>query len=291
MKILLRGKHGLVRFELQRAMVLMGEIMDVNHHVFDFADSAAIRYLIAYVASQIIGNPAAYTAVDKAESEPELVQAINSSSPDIFGQEAKKLGALVRRLSLRQHKAGRLHRRGQPQIAKDRWPDQAGRRTCAASRRHRQPDLSGQLSLWCPWRQLCYYHVALRHRTRCSQYRRRSMLRLDLGSVACRRHSAGYLPLPVRGAGTFPSDIYHLVAGGLITLHVYAQTCVRAAEAAAKRLKVRGDDISHCHHRFPLLSHGRPTRTSPPSACKPPLNCTRSTGGAVSSTCCKKYCD
>lgn len=255
MKIFHRGKHSLVRFELQRVMALMGEIMELNHHVCAFADSAAIRYLIAYVASRIIVNPAAYTAVDKAESGPEQVQAINASSPDIFGQEAKKLGALVYRLRLRQHEEGRLHCRRQPQLAKDRWPNQACRRTCAASRWHRQPHISDQLSLWCPRWQLCYDHVALRHRTRCSQNRRRSMLRPDLGRVACRRHSTGHLPLSARGAGNFPFDFYYLAAGGLTTWHAYAQTCVRAA-------------------------------IGPQAAFS-----TRSTGSAVSSTCCNGYCD
>lgn len=95
MKILLTGKHGQVGFELQRALAPLGEIVAVDHHDCDLADPAAIRSLVAEVAPQIIVNPAAYTAVDKAESEPELAQAINASAPGILGEEAKKLGALV----------------------------------------------------------------------------------------------------------------------------------------------------------------------------------------------------
>jgi dTDP-4-dehydrorhamnose reductase len=93
--ILLTGKNGQVGFELQRALAPLGEIVAVDHADCDLAQPDAIRRLVKEVEPQIIVNPAAYTAVDKAEAEPALAQAINGVAPGLFGEEAKRLDALV----------------------------------------------------------------------------------------------------------------------------------------------------------------------------------------------------
>lgn len=95
MKILLTGKNGQVGFELQRALAPLGEVVAVDHQECDLADARAIRKLVAEVSPKIIVNPAAYTAVDKAESESELAFAINAKAPGILGEEAEKIGASV----------------------------------------------------------------------------------------------------------------------------------------------------------------------------------------------------
>lgn len=95
MKILLTGKHGQVGFELQRALAPLGEVHAVDYVECDLADAAAISALVRSVRPDLIVNPAAYTAVDKAESEPELAHAINAIAPGVLGTEAEKLGAWV----------------------------------------------------------------------------------------------------------------------------------------------------------------------------------------------------
>lgn len=95
MKILLTGKNGQVGFELQRALAPLGELVAVDVEDCDLLSPDAIRKLVAEVQPQVIINPAAYTAVDKAESEPDLAQAINADAPRIFGEEAARLAALV----------------------------------------------------------------------------------------------------------------------------------------------------------------------------------------------------
>lgn len=95
MKILLTGKQGQVGFELQRALAPLGDVYAVDYAECDLADAAAIRALVRSHNPDLIVNPAAYTAVDKAESEPDLAHAINAVAPGVFGEEAAKRGAWI----------------------------------------------------------------------------------------------------------------------------------------------------------------------------------------------------
>ncbi len=94
-KILLTGKNGQVGWELQRTLACLGEVVAVDRQGLDISSADAIRALIREVKPQLIVNPAAYTAVDKAEGEPELAQAVNGVAPGIMAEEAKRLGALL----------------------------------------------------------------------------------------------------------------------------------------------------------------------------------------------------
>lgn len=97
MKILLFGKSGQVGWELQRSLAFMGELvaLDVNDQELcgDFTHPDSIIQTIHSVSPDVIVNAAAYTAVDKAESESELADTINTQAPEILAQESRKLGA------------------------------------------------------------------------------------------------------------------------------------------------------------------------------------------------------
>lgn len=95
MKILLTGKNGQVGFELQRALAPLGEVVAVDMEDCDLGNPEAIRALVRNVKPKIIVNPAAYTAVDKAETDQATAYAVNATAPGIFGEEAAKLQALV----------------------------------------------------------------------------------------------------------------------------------------------------------------------------------------------------
>ncbi|MGL4994733.1 MAG: dTDP-4-dehydrorhamnose reductase, partial [Deefgea sp.] len=94
-KILVTGKNGQVGFELQRSLSVLGEVIAVDRGDCDLSNPAAIRKLVQRVRPDIIVNPAAHTAVDKAESEVELATLLNATAPQIFAEEAAKLGALL----------------------------------------------------------------------------------------------------------------------------------------------------------------------------------------------------
>jgi len=94
-KILLTGTTGQVGWELRRALMPLGEIIAPDRHALDLANPDSIRAMIRNVQPDAIVNPAAYTAVDKAESEPELAIAINSIAPEIMAEEALRLRAVM----------------------------------------------------------------------------------------------------------------------------------------------------------------------------------------------------
>jgi len=94
-KILLTGKNGQVGWELQRALASLGDIIAVGQREMDLADPDSIRKVIREARPGLIVNSAAYTAVDKAESEPELAMHINGVAPGIMAEEAKRLKAAI----------------------------------------------------------------------------------------------------------------------------------------------------------------------------------------------------
>jgi dTDP-4-dehydrorhamnose reductase len=94
-KILVIGKTGQVGWELQRTLATLGKVIALDRHGMDLVDPDSIRSAIRSCSPQIIVNAAAYTAVDQAESEPDLALAINGIAPSIMAEEAKKLGALL----------------------------------------------------------------------------------------------------------------------------------------------------------------------------------------------------
>lgn len=81
MRILLTGVNGQMGWELRRTLAPLGEVIAADRKVLDLADTAHIRSQVAALAPDLIVNPAAYTAVDQAESEPALAYAINAAAP------------------------------------------------------------------------------------------------------------------------------------------------------------------------------------------------------------------
>ena len=93
--ILIIGKIGQVGWELRRTLAPLGRLVSVDFPEIDLTDGNSIRKWVRQSAPNIIVNAAAYTAVDKAESEPERCHQINALAPAILAEEAKKAGALL----------------------------------------------------------------------------------------------------------------------------------------------------------------------------------------------------
>lgn len=98
-RILLLGKGGQVGWELQRSLAPLGELIAVDFDSTelcgDFTNLAGLAATVQVVKPDVIVNAAAHTAVDKAESEPDLARLINADAPGVLAREAAKLGALL----------------------------------------------------------------------------------------------------------------------------------------------------------------------------------------------------
>ncbi|HWX19349.1 MAG TPA: dTDP-4-dehydrorhamnose reductase [Candidatus Binatia bacterium] len=93
--ILVIGKIGQVGWELRRTLAPLGTLVCVDYPEIDLTDPGSIRKWVRETAPTVLVNAAAYTAVDKAETEPERCQQINGLAPGILAEEAKKVGALL----------------------------------------------------------------------------------------------------------------------------------------------------------------------------------------------------
>jgi dTDP-4-dehydrorhamnose reductase len=96
MKILLFGPHGQVGWQLQRSLAPLGEVIARDRQDGgDLADLDALAAAVRAVRPAVIVNAAAYTAVDKAESEPQIARRINAEAPAVLAREAAACGALL----------------------------------------------------------------------------------------------------------------------------------------------------------------------------------------------------
>jgi dTDP-4-dehydrorhamnose reductase len=91
--ILLTGKNGQVGFELEK--LLSGQVVALDRQELDLVSPADIRRVVRQLRPRLIINAAAYTAVDKAETDQDAARAINADAPAILAEEAKRIGAVL----------------------------------------------------------------------------------------------------------------------------------------------------------------------------------------------------
>jgi dTDP-4-dehydrorhamnose reductase len=95
MKILLFGKNGQVGWELRRTLAPLAQVTAVDYPEINFTVPAVLRALVNSTNPSVVVNAAAYTAVDKAETETELCRQVNAVAPGVLAEAAKKVGALM----------------------------------------------------------------------------------------------------------------------------------------------------------------------------------------------------
>jgi dTDP-4-dehydrorhamnose reductase len=99
LKILLLGKNGQVGWELQRSLAPLGEVLALDRHSTphggDLSQPERLAQTVLDWRPDVIVNAAAHTAVDKAESEPELARCLNATAPTALAQAAAQIGALL----------------------------------------------------------------------------------------------------------------------------------------------------------------------------------------------------
>ena len=262
MKILLTGKNGQLGFELQRALAPLGEVVAVGTQDCNLADADALRELVRRVAPDVIVNPAAYTAVDKAESDGATAHAVNAVAPGILGEEGAKLGALVLHYSTDYvfdgTKEGAYTESDipAPQSVYGRTKLDGELGLAAANPRH--------LILRTSWVVGAHGGNFAKTMLRLAAERDKltvvadqfgaptaAALLADLSAHLVREHAR------VCGAG-FPYGTYHVAAGGETSWHGYAQFVIGEALAAGKALKATVETVA------PLATEQYPTPAKRP---------------------------
>jgi dTDP-4-dehydrorhamnose reductase len=264
MKILLTGRDGQLGFELVRALAPLGEVLAVGRADCDLADAGALRALVRSHAPDLIVNPAAWTAVDRAESEPDLAFAINAGAPGILGEEAARLGSLV------------VH------YSTDYVFDGAGQApyteadTPAPHSVYGSSKLAGERAL----AQACARHLILRAswvlgvhggnfaKTMLRLAAEREVLSVVDDQVGAPTSAALLADLTAHlvrqyareDRDAFPYGTYHVAAAGETSWYEYARFVLDAARAAGKPLRTGADGV-------------RPVSTAAfPSAARRPAN-------------------
>ena len=110
MKILLTGRTGQIGWHLERLLPRVGKTLATDRAALDLAQPDSLRAAIRAARPDVIVNAAAYTAVDRAESEQALAHAINATAPGVMAEEAERLGALLVHYSSDYVFDGALHR-------------------------------------------------------------------------------------------------------------------------------------------------------------------------------------
>jgi dTDP-4-dehydrorhamnose reductase len=99
LRILITGPDGQVGWECQRSLQALGHVHCLGRGQCDLTQADAIRAVVREASPDLIVNAAAYTAVDRAESEPDLAYAVNAAAPAVLAEEAKRIGASLIHLS------------------------------------------------------------------------------------------------------------------------------------------------------------------------------------------------
>jgi dTDP-4-dehydrorhamnose reductase len=247
MKILLTGKNGQVGFELQRSLAPLGSVYAVDSGDCDLANADALRALIRDVRPQLIVNPAAYTAVDRAETEVAKAMAVNAVAPGIMGEEADRLGASVIHFSTdyvfdgrkptpytEQDPTGALGVYGQSKLDGEKALASATSRhlilrTCWVVGAHGHNFTKTMLRLAAERKQLNVVSDQLGAPTSAA-------LLADLSAHLVRR-------LQTDGAESYPFGTYHLSASGETSWHAYACHVITRALQAGRPLQLTPDNI------------------------------------------------
>jgi dTDP-4-dehydrorhamnose reductase len=259
MRLLLLGMTGQVGWELQRSLAPLGELVPLDLHsderlCCDFTRPEELAQTVRWVAPDVIVNAAAYTAVDRAESEPGLAHAINAEAPAVLAREAARLGAWLVHYSTDYVFNG---------SGSTPWSEES---PTGPLNVYGESKAQGDLAI----RSSGCLHLILRtswvYSARGGNFAR-SMLQLagerdkltivsdQIGAPTGAELLADSTAHAVRRAATQPHvcGTYHVAAAGETSWHGYASFVIEQARRAGKRLRVQSRDIA------PIASDSYPT--------------------------------
>lgn len=263
MKILLLGCTGQVGWELQRSLSVLGEVVALDHSsqdfCGDFANPEGVVATVRAVRPDVIVNAAAHTAVDNAESEPELARLLNATTPGVLAREAHALGALL------VHYSTDYVFDGSGETARD---EQAA---VAPLSVYGQTKLEGEQLIQASGCRYLIFRTSWVYAARGANFAK-TMLRLakerdaltvindQFGAPTGADLLADVTAHAIRHVAQHPEHLglYHCVAGGETTWHAYAQFVIETARQKKPELALKVQTVS------PV-----PTSAFPTSATRP----------------------
>jgi dTDP-4-dehydrorhamnose reductase len=271
MKILLLGKNGQVGWELQRSLAPLGAVLALDskstQYCGDLSDLAGLAATVRAYAPDVIVNTAAYTAVDKAESEPEQAQRVNAEAVAVLAHEAQQLGAWLVHYSTDYVFDG---------SGQSPWQETD---TVGPLNVYGASKLAGEQAIQTSGCKQLIFRTSWVYAARGNNFAK-TMLRLaqerdslsviadQFGAPTSAELLADVTAHALRRAMAAPElgGLYHLAASGEATWHSYARFVLEQAEAAGRALKVAPAQIAA------IASSAYPT------AAKRPLNSRLNTG-------------
>ncbi|NYT36440.1 dTDP-4-dehydrorhamnose reductase [Allopusillimonas soli] len=247
MNILLLGKDGQVGWELQRSLATLGNVTACGRREADMEDFAGLRRLVNQTRADVIVNAAAYTAVDKAESDADTARRVNTDAVGVLAEEAGKRSAWLIHYSTDYVFDGRKNGAYSEDDA------------CNPLSVYGSTKLAGEALIQAAHNRFMIFRTSWVYGSRGSNFAK-TMLRLaqerDQLRVVSDQHgvpvsaemiadvTALALHQAVRGqGGDSVSGIYHLASEGETNWHGYARYVLELAQAKGMRLKVQPDAI------------------------------------------------
>lgn len=249
MNILLFGKGGQVGWELQRSLAVLGNVTALDHdstdHCGDFANPEGIAATVRAVKPDVIVNAAAHTAVDKAESEPELARLLNATTPGVLAREAAALGAWLVHYSTDYVFDGSGTR---PWVETDTpAPLSVYGRTKLEGEQLIQQSGAKHLILRTSWVYAARGGNFAKTMLRLAQERERlTVIDDQWGAPTGAELLADVTAHAIRHLQQRPQDagLYHLVAGGEVTWNGYAKFVIEHASKAHSAIKIVAKEVA-----------------------------------------------
>ena len=249
MNILLFGKGGQVGWELQRSLAVLGHVTALDHdstdHCGDFANPEGIAATVRALKPDVIVNAAAHTAVDKAESEPELARLLNATTPGVLAREAAALGAWLVHYSTDYVFDGSGTR---PWVETDTpAPLSVYGRTKLEGEQLIQQSGAKHLILRTSWVYAARGGNFAKTMLRLAQERERlTVIDDQWGAPTGAELLADVTAHAIRHLQQRPQDagLYHLVAGGEVTWNGYAKFVIEHASKAHSAIKIVAKEVA-----------------------------------------------
>ncbi|MBJ2162716.1 dTDP-4-dehydrorhamnose reductase [Acidovorax sp. IB03] len=249
MNILLFGKGGQVGWELQRSLAVLGHVTALDHdstdHCGDFANPEGVAATVRALRPDVIVNAAAHTAVDKAESEPELARLLNATTPGVLAREAAALGAWLVHYSTDYVFDGSGTR---PWVETDTpAPLSVYGRTKLEGEQLVQQSGAKHLILRTSWVYAARGGNFAKTMLRLAQERERlTVIDDQWGAPTGAELLADVTAHAIRHLQQRPQDagLYHLVAGGEVTWNGYAKFVIEHASKAQSAIKIIAKEIA-----------------------------------------------